>query len=68
MGHMKANAGNARRFVGAVLNELSKEDHGTLVKAEHLKGTSKYGVSTAREGMSKEALEKMTWLFPGDFT
>src|ERR1700712_3120144 len=27
MANMKANAENARRFVGSVLNELSKEDH-----------------------------------------
>src|SRR5438034_5590182 len=35
MGHMKANGANARRFVGAVLDELSKEEHGDLVKGKH---------------------------------
>ena len=36
MGNMKANGENARRYVGAVLDELSKEEHDDLVKAKHL--------------------------------
>ena len=68
MGHMKANSINARRFVGAVLDELSKEEHQDLVAAKHLEGGIKFGVSTAPAARSKEALEKMEWLFPGYFS
>jgi 5'-methylthioadenosine phosphorylase len=68
MGHMKANAENARRFVGAVLDELSKEEHGEQVLAKHLNGQAKFaGSITAKEGRSERALEKMSWLFPGYF-
>lgn len=42
MAHMKANAENARRFVGAVLNELSKEEHSEQVLAKHLDGQMKF--------------------------
>ena len=70
MGNMKANAENARRFVGAVLDELSKveEDHGELVRARHLEGSMKFaGGVTAKEGRSAEAKKKLGWLFPGYF-
>lgn len=68
MGNMKANAENARRFVGAVLDELSKEDHAQLVAAKHLEGQTKFaGGVTAPHGRSKEAKEKIDWLFPGYF-
>src|ERR1700712_3320174 len=60
MGNMKANAENARRFVGAVLDELSKEEHGDLVLAKHLEGSMKFaGGITAAPGRSKEAKEKI---------
>ncbi|KAJ9657434.1 S-methyl-5-thioadenosine phosphorylase [Neophaeococcomyces mojaviensis] len=68
MGHMRANAVNARRFIGAVLDELSKEEHAELVAAKHLEGGRKFGVSTHSDGKSKDALEKMEWLFPGYFS
>ena len=67
MGHMKANSLNARRFVGAVLDELSKEEHKDLVSAKHLEGNVKFGISTASAGRSQAALKKMQWLFPGYF-
>ncbi|KAF2239736.1 5'-methylthioadenosine phosphorylase [Viridothelium virens] len=68
MGNMKANSENARRFVGAVLDELSKEEHADLVEAKHLEGMIKgAGAITAPAGRSKEALEKLNWLFPGYF-
>jgi len=68
MGHMKANAVNAARFLGAVLNELSKEEHGEQVLAKHLDGQMKFaGAITGRDGRSKEALKKLTWLYPGYF-
>jgi 5'-methylthioadenosine phosphorylase len=69
MANMKANAENARRFVGAVLDELSKEEHAELVQAKHLEGMMKgAGAITAPPGRSKEALARMEWLFPGYFT
>ncbi|KAK5241520.1 S-methyl-5-thioadenosine phosphorylase, partial [Exophiala xenobiotica] len=50
MGHMRANALNARRFIAAVLDELSKEEHEDLVKATHLQGAREFGISTAPAG------------------
>ncbi|KAF2729700.1 Methylthioadenosine phosphorylase [Polyplosphaeria fusca] len=68
MGHMRANGENARRFVGAVLDELSKEEHGELVRAKHLEMQTKFaGGITHKEGRGKEAEEKLKWLFPGYF-
>ncbi|KAL9616848.1 MAG: hypothetical protein Q9160_008304 [Pyrenula sp. 1 TL-2023] len=68
MGNMRANSGNARRFVGAVLDELSKEEeYGGLVRGAHLEGTTRLGVSTAGEGVGREARERFEWLFPGGF-
>lgn len=68
MGHMKANAENARRFVGAVLDELSKEEHAELVAAKHLEGQMKFaGSMTGAPGRSEGAKEKIGWLFPGYF-
>lgn len=68
MGHMKANADNARRFIGAVLDELSKEEHAEQVAAKHLDGQTKFaGAMTAKQGRKKEAYEKLNWLFPGYF-
>lgn len=68
MGHMKANAENALRFVAGVLDELSKEEHGDLVLAKHLEGQMKFaGAITAKEGRGKGAKEKLGWLFPGYF-
>ena len=68
MGNMKANAENARRFVGAVLDELSREVYADLVLAKHLERQTKFaGGVTAPEGRSEEARGKMQWLFPGYF-
>jgi 5'-methylthioadenosine phosphorylase len=65
MGHMKANAVNARRFIAAVLDELSKEEHDDLVRATHLAGSRKFGVSTSEQGRGEQAREKLGWLFEG---
>ncbi|KAF2181023.1 S-methyl-5'-thioadenosine phosphorylase [Zopfia rhizophila CBS 207.26] len=68
MGHMKANAENAGRFIGTVLDELSKEEHGEQVLAKHLAGQTKFaGGITKPEGRGKEVVEKLKWLFPGYF-
>jgi 5'-methylthioadenosine phosphorylase len=66
MSHMKANSGNARRFVGAVLDELSKEEHADIVSGAHLREQSKFATAmTIKEGRKEEAVKKLSWLFPG---
>ncbi|KAB2569397.1 hypothetical protein BFW01_g7296 [Lasiodiplodia theobromae] len=68
MGHMKANSENARRFIGAVLDALSAQEHSDLVLAKHLEQQSKFsGSITKPEGRKQEAVEKLSWLFPGYF-
>lgn len=68
MGHMTANAVNARRSVGAIVEELSKAENESVVLAEHWKGMTKgAGGITKAEGRSSEALKKLRWLFPGYF-
>lgn len=68
MGNMKANGENARRFVGAVLDELSKEEHDELVKAKHLEGMTKFaGGITHPDGRSQDAKDRIAYLFPGYF-
>lgn len=65
MGHMKANAQNARRFVTAVLDALASDEHADLVQAKHVEGSIKFGLSTAQANWSPEARAKLEWLFPG---
>lgn len=68
MGNMKANSENAHRFIGGVLDELSKEEHSDLISAKHLAGQTRFaGGITAPAGRGKEAKEKLSWLFPGYF-
>ncbi|KAF1809229.1 Methylthioadenosine phosphorylase [Eremomyces bilateralis CBS 781.70] len=68
MAHMRANSTNARHFVSAVLDELSKSEHTDLVAAKHLEGMMKgAGSITAKEGRKFDAAEKLGWLFPGYF-
>ncbi len=67
MGNMRANAGNARRLIAGVLNELCKEENAELVEGKHLEGMRKFGVSTKPEGRSQEAMERLNWLFPRYF-
>lgn len=67
MGNMKANSVNARRFIGAVLDELTKDDHTSLVQGKHLEGSTKFGLSTAPGHLNPDALAKLSWLFPGYF-
>lgn len=67
MGHMRANALNARRFIAAVLDELSKEENSELVQATHLAGGREFGISTFPAGRSPQAVEKLKWLFEGYF-
>lgn len=67
MGHMKANLGNAKRLVGKVLDELGRDEYRDLREGKAWEGQRRFGVSTKKEGMGKEALEKLEWLFPGYF-
>ena len=64
MGHMKANGVNARRFVGAVLDELSKDEHRDLVEAKHYEGQRRFGVSTSPAGVEEKAKKRLKFLFP----
>lgn len=68
MGNMRANAINAKRFISAVLDELTKEEHHNLAWGKHLEGTTKMGLSTVPNQMNAEALTKLSWLFPGYFS
>ncbi|KAH0565487.1 hypothetical protein GP486_001112 [Trichoglossum hirsutum] len=66
MSHMRANSDNARRFVGTVLDELSKEEHAHIVSGESLREQSKSAaMMTGKEGRGEETVKKMSWLFPG---
>ncbi|KAL8715782.1 MAG: hypothetical protein Q9220_000449 [cf. Caloplaca sp. 1 TL-2023] len=68
MGHMSANAVNARRSVGSIIEELGKQENEAVVNAQSWKGMTKgAGGITKSEGRSPEALEKLSWLFPGYF-
>ena len=67
MGNMKANALNARRFLGAVLAELSKEERAELVAAGHLEETVRFSSSTREGKREEDALKRMDFLFPGYF-
>jgi 5'-methylthioadenosine phosphorylase len=65
--YMNTNGQNAKRLVGAVLDELCKEENIDLVTAKHWQGQSKNAVAfcTKPEGRSPEALKKAEYLFPG---
>jgi purine nucleoside phosphorylase len=67
MQNMASNAENARRLVGAVLNELSKDEHKELIEAKHLVEGSRWGISTKKEGWGGDAVDRLGWLFPTYF-
>ena len=67
MGHMKANAVNARRFVGAVLDALARDENADTVNAKHLEGGIKFGMSTPHTAWSEDVKRRMEFLFPGYF-
>lgn len=65
MGNMKANSENARRFVGAVLDELSKEEYKDLVHGKHLEGATKFSsMMTGKQARNAETVKKLQTLFP----
>jgi 5'-methylthioadenosine phosphorylase len=65
MGHMKANAENAKMFVAAVLDELCKEENKIVVEAKGVEGMVKMCLSTSRAAVGAEARKRIEWLFPG---
>ncbi|KAM3066152.1 S-methyl-5-thioadenosine phosphorylase [Clarireedia jacksonii] len=69
MGHMHANGENAKRLVGAVLDRLSKDEHGELVRGKHWEGntTGMIKFMTKAEGRGEEGKKNVEFLFPGVF-
>ena len=67
MGHMKANGDNAKKIVGAVLDELIKEEHVDLVKAKHWEGSSTGMLKfmTKAEGRGEVGVKNVEYLFEG---
>ena len=67
MGHMKANGDNAKKIVGAVLDELIKEEHADLVKAKHWEGSSTGMLKfmTKAEGRGEVGVKNVEYLFEG---
>lgn len=64
---MEHNGQNAKRMVGAVLDQLTKQDSSDTVLAKHLEGASVGAVKfmTKPEGRNPEALKSVGFLFPG---
>ncbi|POS75749.1 phosphorylase family protein [Diaporthe helianthi] len=67
MGYMSANSVNAKRLVGAALDELSKHENSDLVLAKHWEGASAGAVKfmTKPEGRDPEAMKRIEYIFPG---
>lgn len=73
MGHMTANAENAKHVVAAILDELGreeagKEEHGDLIRGKQWEGQVKWAAGMTKvEGRNQEAVMKARWLFPEYF-
>lgn len=69
MKYMAANSANAKRLVGAVLDQLAAKDqaHSDLVLAKHWEGQSEGAVKfmTKPAGRDPKAMERVEYLFPG---
>ncbi|EFQ30282.1 methylthioadenosine phosphorylase [Colletotrichum graminicola] len=67
MKYMAANGENAKRLVGGVLDELSKQENSNLVLAKQWEGSSQGAVKfmTKPEGRDPEAMKRVEFLFPG---
>ncbi|KAL2044678.1 hypothetical protein N7G274_002452 [Stereocaulon virgatum] len=65
MGHMVANGKNAQRAVVAILEELSRDEEGEVVRAKRWERESRGGVMGLykRDGRGDEAVERLRWLF-----
>jgi len=70
IGHMTANAGNAKRLVGAVLDKLSENEHSDTVLAKHCAGqtTGMIKFMTKEAGRGSEGVKNVEFLFPGVFS
>ena len=69
LGYMAANSANAKRLVGAVLDELAKQEPSDMVMAKHWEGSVVAGLKfmTKPEGRDPEAVKRVEYLFPGCF-
>ena len=67
--YMEANSANAKRLVGAVLDQLSRQNNSDTVMARHWEGKSSMAVKfmTKPEGRNPDAVERVNYLFPGFF-
>ncbi|KFG80165.1 5'-methylthioadenosine phosphorylase (Meu1) [Metarhizium anisopliae] len=67
MKYMHQNGKNAKRLVGAVLDQLSNIEHSDLVMAKKWEGHSQGGLKfmTKPEGRDPDAAKKIEYLFPG---
>ncbi|KZZ97529.1 5'-methylthioadenosine phosphorylase (Meu1) [Moelleriella libera RCEF 2490] len=67
MKYMHANGKNARRLVGAVLDELTQNEQSDLVQAKHWIGYAQGGLKfmTKPDGRDPAAMKKVEYLFPG---
>lgn len=70
MKYMASNSVNAKRLMGAVLDELIQLEHSDTVLAKHLEGVSTGSLlfCTKAEGRSPEAEKRVEYLFPGFFS
>ena len=77
MGHMAANAENAKRVVAAVLNILGEvedakeqgEGSRAVLTGKQWEGQTKFAAAmTKMEGRKKVTVEKLKWLFPEHFS
>jgi len=67
MKYMSANSENAKHLVGAVLDELVKQDSSDMVLAKHWEGSAQGAVKfmTKPAGRNPEAMKRVEFLFPG---
>ncbi|AEO58808.1 hypothetical protein MYCTH_2306426 [Thermothelomyces thermophilus ATCC 42464] len=67
MKYMAANSENAKHLVGAVLDELCKQENSDLVLAKHWEGSAQGAVKfmTKPAGRDPEAMKRVEFLFPG---
>lgn len=66
VGNLKANSANACKVAGKLVDIVSDDLYnGTLGLGADLEGSMKYSVSTSANGVKKDVLEKMHFLFPG---
>jgi 5'-methylthioadenosine phosphorylase len=64
--YMEHNSKNARRLVGAVLDQLTKEEHDSLATGRHWEGETTKAVSwlTKPAGRDPDAVKRIEYLFP----